>query len=138
MTQEIPPDALDRAYTLISDLIEGRWEEARRGLDPRIREKTSPAAFARAWARATGSVGSFEGMDAPSARQYGGYTVVAMPLTFSAGRALAEVVVDNTGQVAGVALGFPYPRPRHPVPGQPLGSFAVRNPEVAALMRSVW
>jgi len=135
MTQEIPPSALDRAYVLISDLIAGRWAEAHRELDARLRERMSPDALARAWARAVGSVGGFERMDAPSARQAGGYTVLAFPLTFAAGQALGEVVVDNAGQVAGVALEFPYPRPRHPEPGKRWGGFAVRNPEVAALMR---
>ena len=62
--------------------------------------------------------------------------MVAVPLTFAAGEALGEVVVDNAGQVAGVALQFPYPRPRHPEPGKPQGGFAVRNPEVASLMRA--
>jgi hypothetical protein len=138
MTHEIPPNAMDRAYALFTDLIAGRWAQAHQGLDARLRGQVGPEAFARTWAKATGSVGSFEGMDDPSARQYGGYTVVAVPLTFSAGQALGEVVVDNAGQVAGVALEFPHPRPRRPVPGQPLGGFAVRNPEVAALMRSVW
>ena len=75
-------------------------------------------------------------MDAPSARQFGGYVVVALPLTFTAGEALGEVVVDNAGQVAGVALQFPYPRPRRPEPGKPRGGFAVRTPEVASLMRA--
>ena len=138
MTQEIPPHAMDRAYVLFTELIAGRWAEAQRQLDARLRGQVGPDAFARTWAKATSSVGSFEGMGAPSARQYGGYTVVAVPLTFSAGRALGEVVVDNAGQVAGVTLEFPHPRPRHPEPGQRLGRFAVRNPEVAALLRSVW
>ena len=135
MTQEIPPDAMDRAYVLFSDLIAGRWAEAHGELDARLRGQVSPDAFARAWAKAVGSVGGFERMDAPSARQFGGYVVVAVPLTFTAGEALGEVVVDNAGQVAGVALQFPYPRPRHPEPGKPRGGFAVRTPEVASLMR---
>jgi hypothetical protein len=138
MTQEIPPDAMDRAYVLFTELIAGRWAQAQRELDARLRGQVGPDALARTWAKATSSVGSFEGMGAPSARQYGGYTVVTLPLTFSAGRALGEVVVDNAGQVAGVALEFPYPRPRHPEPGQRRGGFALRNPEVAALLRSVW
>ena len=136
MTQEILPDAMDRAYTLFSDLIAGRWAEAHRGLDARLRDQVGPEAFARVWAKATGAVGSFERMEAPTARQFGGYTVVAVPLTFVAGAALGEVVVDNAGQVAGVALHFPYPRPRHPEPGKPRGGFAVRIPEVASLMRA--
>ena len=61
--------------------------------------------------------------------------MVTVPLTFAAGEALGEAVVDNAGQVAGVALRFPYPPPRHPEPGRPRGGFAVRIPEVASLMR---
>jgi hypothetical protein len=136
MTKEIPPAAMDQAYVLFSELIAGRWAEAHRQLDARLRRQVSPDAFARTWARAVSSIGSFERMDAPSARQFGGYTVVAVPLTFAAGEALGEVVVDNAGQVAGVALQFPYPRPRRPEPGRPLGEFAVRIPEVASLMRA--
>jgi hypothetical protein len=136
MIQEIPPAAMDQAYVLFSELIAGRWAEAHQELDARLREQVSSDAFARAWAKAVSSVGSFERMDAPSARQFGGYTVITVPLTFAAGAALGEVVVDNAGLVAGVALQFPYPRPRHPEPGTPRGGFAVRNPEVASLMRA--
>jgi hypothetical protein len=136
MTQDIPPDALDRAYVLLSDLIAGRWAEAHRELDARLREQVRPDAFARAWAKAVESVGGFERMDAPSARRLGGYTVVDIPLTFAAGRALGEVVVDNAGQVAGLALQFPHPRPPDPEPGKRRGGLVVRNPEVAALMRT--
>jgi hypothetical protein len=136
VTQEIPPHAMDRAYVLFSHLIAGRWAEAQRELDARLREQVSPDAFARAWAKAVSSVGGFEHMNAPSARRFGGYTVVTVPLIFAAGEALGEVVVDNAGQVAGVALQFPFPRPRQPEPGKPQGGFAVRNPEVASLMRA--
>lgn len=136
MIQEIPPAAMDQAYVLFSELIAGHWAEAHQELDARLREQVSSDALARGWAKAVSSIGRFERMDAPSARQFGGYTVVAVPLTFAAGEALGEVVVDNGGQVAGVALQFPYPRPRRPEPGRPHGGFAVRNPEVASLMRA--
>ena len=136
MTQEIPPDVLDRAYVLFCDLIEGRWAEAHQELDARLRERIRADAFARAWAKAVGSVGTFERMDAPSAWQFGGYTVVDVPLTFATCEALGEVIVDNAGQVAGLSLQFPYPRPRHPEPGRRRGGFAIRIPEVAGLMRA--
>jgi hypothetical protein len=136
MTQEIQPAAIDQAYVLFSELIAGRAADAHKELDARLRGQVSPDAFARAWAKAVSSLGDFERMNAPSARQFGGYTVVTVPLTFTTGEALGEVVVDNAGQVAGVALQFPYPRPRHPEPGRPRGGFAVRNPEVASLMRA--
>ena len=53
--------------------------------------------------------GSFERIDAPSARQFGGYTLVDVPLAFAAGGAIGEVVFDRAGKVAGLALEFPYP-----------------------------
>ena len=38
MTQDIPPDAADRARALFGDLIQGRWEEARRNFNVRLRD----------------------------------------------------------------------------------------------------
>ncbi len=139
MTQDIPPDARDRAYVLFGDLIEGRWEKAERELDARLRGQVRlDRWFARAWAKAVDSVGSFERIDAPSARQFGGYTVVDVPLAFGAGGAIGEVVVGRDGKVAGLALEFPYPRRRQPEPGkrQGGGGFMVRDPEIAGLMRT--
>jgi hypothetical protein len=36
MTQDIPPDAADRARALFGDLIEGRWAEVRRESGTRL------------------------------------------------------------------------------------------------------
>ena len=139
MTQDIPPDARDRASVLFSDLIEGHWEKADRELDASLRGQVHlDRWFARAWAKAANSVGSFERIDAASARQFGGYTVVGVPLAFTASRAIGEVVSAMTGEVAALGLQFPVPAPRrHPEPGKAgRGGFAVRNPEVETLMRT--
>ena len=72
MTQAMPPNVMDQAYVLLSELIAGRWVEAHQELNARLRGQVSPDAFARAWAKAVSGVGSFERMDAPSARQFGG------------------------------------------------------------------
>ncbi len=91
MTQDIPPDARDRASVLFSDLIEGHWEKADRELDASLRGQVHlDRWFARAWAKAADSVGSFERIDAASARQFGGYTVVGVPLAFAAGGAIGK------------------------------------------------
>jgi hypothetical protein len=105
MTHDIPPDARDRASALFGDLIEGRWEKADRELDASLRGQVHlDRWFARAWAKAADSVGSFERIDAASARQLGGYTVVGVPLAFAAGAAIGEVVFGRDGKVTALGL----------------------------------
>ena len=104
MTQEIPPDAESRARSLFGDLIEGRWEKARREFDSGVRHADG---IARGWTSVTRPGGSFEGMGVPAARQSGGYTVVSIPLTFQAGDATGRVVLGRDGKVTGLALEYP-------------------------------
>jgi hypothetical protein len=137
MTRDIPPDPKDRAHALFGDLIEGREEEVHRELDASLRGQVRVEWFARARAKAMSSVGSFERMVALPARQSGGYAVVDVLLTFVAGDALGEVVFDRDGKVAGLALEYPYPRPRWPEPGERWGGGAIRNPQIAGLMRTL-
>src|ERR1700761_4192458 len=68
--------------------------------------------------------------------------LVDVPLAFAAGGAIGEVVFDKAGKVAGLALEFPYPRPRTPEQrrrqweqGKRRGGFIFRNPEIDQLMR---
>jgi hypothetical protein len=139
MAQPISRGATDRACVLFSDLAEGRWEKVDGEFDASLRGQVD---LARGWAEVMDSAGSFERIDTPSARQLGGYTVVDVPLAFAAGGAIGEVVFDLAGKVAGLALEFPYPRPRLPEQrrrqwehGARRGGFIVRNPEIAGLMR---
>lgn len=82
MTQPIPRGATDRACVLFSDLIEGHWEKVDGEFDASLRGQVD---LAREWAGVVDSAGSFERIDAPSARQFGGYTLVDVPLAFAAG-----------------------------------------------------
>ena len=139
MTQPIPRGAIGRACVLFSDLIEGRWEKVDGELDASLRGNVD---LAREWATVADSAGSFERIDTPSARQFGGYTLVDVPLAFAAGEAIGEVVFDRADKVAGLALEFPYPRPLQPEQrrrqwqqGKRRGGFIVRNPEIDGLMR---
>ena len=132
-------DAMDRACVLFSDLIESRWEKVDREFDASLRGHVD---LPREWATVADSAGRFERIDTPSARQFGDYTLVDVPLAFTAGEAIGEVVFDGAGKVAGLALEFPYPRPRQPEErrrqweqGTRKGGFIVRNPEIDGLMR---
>ena len=139
MTQPIPRSATDRACVLFSDLVEGRWEKVDGEFDASLRGQVN---LARQWAGVVDSAGSFERIDAPSTRHFGGYTLVDVPLAFAAGGAIGEVVFDKAGKVAGLALEFPYPRPRTPEQrrrqweqGKRRGGVIFRNPEIDQLMR---
>jgi hypothetical protein len=129
MAQEIPPDTKSRARSLFGDLIEGRWEKARREFDPGMRHADSDQ-IARGWTNVTRPGGSFQGMGAPAARQSGSYTVVNVPLTFQAGDATGRVVLGRDGKVTGLSL--EYPRRRRLDPRR-VHAFTVGNgdPEVA-------
>src|ERR1700733_3727585 len=142
MTQRILRGAMDRACVLFSDLIEGRWEKVDGEFDATLRGQVLTDRFVPVWAKVVDSAGSFERIDAPSARQFGGYTLVDVPLAFAAGGAIGEVVFDRADKVAGLALEFPYPRPRQLEQrrrqweqGTRQGGFIVRNPEIDGLMR---
>ena len=142
MTQRGLREAMDRACALFSDLIEGRWEKVDEEFDATLRGQVLTSRFVPVWAKVADSVGSFERIDAPSAREFGGYTLVDVPLGFAAGGAIGEVIFDPADKVAGLALEFPYPRPRQPEErrrqweqGIRKGGFIVRNPEIDGLMR---
>jgi hypothetical protein len=134
MTQRIPPDPESRARSLFGDLIEGRWEKARREFDVGVRHADADQ-IARGWTNVTRPGGSFEGMGRPSARQSGGCTVVSVPLTFQAGDACGRVVLGRDGKVIGLAL--EYPR-RHRLDPRRVHAFTVGNgdPEVARALHA--
>jgi hypothetical protein len=136
MTAAIPPDAADRAHVLFGDLIEGRGENVHRELDASLRSQMRVDWFARARTRLVDSVGSLERVVALPARRSGGYTMVDVVLTFGAGEAIGEAVFNQAGEIAGLALQWPYPRPHRPAPGKRWGGFMIRNPQVAGLMRT--
>lgn len=134
MTQEIPPGTESRARSLFGDLIEGRWEKARREFDAGVRHADADQ-IARGWTNVTGPGGGFTGMGAPAALQSGGYTVVNVPLAFQAGDATGCVVLGRDGKVTGLAL--EYPRRRRLDPRR-VRVFTVGNgdPEVAKALRA--
>jgi Protein of unknown function (DUF3887) len=112
----VPPDATDRARALFGDFIEGHWEETRGEFHENMRGRVDAGRIARGWAHAASSVGGFERVGEPSARQFGDYTVVEVPLTFKAGEGIGRVAFDQEGKVAGLPVQCPRRRRLDPRP----------------------
>jgi hypothetical protein len=112
----VPPDAIDRARALFGDFIEGRWEQARGEFHEDMRGHVDVGRIAHGWAHTASSVGGFERVGEPSARQFGDYTVVELPLTFKAGEGLGRVALDQEDKVAGLSVQCPRRRRLDPRP----------------------
>jgi hypothetical protein len=136
MTQDVPPEAEDRVRSLLGDLIEGRWEQARGEFDEGLRGRADADLIARAWTDNTPPDGGFKGMGVPSARQSGGYSVVSVPLAFRVGDVTVRVVLDPDGKASG--LGMEYPRREWLGLRRSVRFFAIGNgdPEVARTLRA--
>lgn len=132
MTHDIPPDAAGRARALFTDLIEGRWQEARREFDVRLNGHAVDR-LASGWRDMADSAGSFKRIGAPVTRQSGNYTVVDVPLTAGHGEAVGKVVINTDGKVAGLAL--EYPR-RHRLDPRRVRTLFLGNPETLGLRRT--
>ncbi|MGH3256870.1 MAG: DUF3887 domain-containing protein, partial [Streptosporangiaceae bacterium] len=104
MADAILPGATGRAASLIADVAEQRWEQARAGFDQRMSAALSAQALAAAWAQVIGTAGAYQGMGEPVAHQAGDYTVVNVPLHFEAAELNGRVSFSRTGQVAGLFI----------------------------------
>jgi hypothetical protein len=102
MSTEIPADAADRAVAIFAAITEGRWEEARRDLNAKMRQGLDAKRLADGWAHMAGLVGAYEGMGEPFAHRVAENTVVEIPLRFEAGEATGRVVFDEDGKVTGL------------------------------------
>ncbi len=102
MADAILPGATGRAATLIADVAEGRWEQARAGFDRRMSEALDAQRLAAAWAQVIGTAGAYQGMGEPVAHQAGDYTVVDIPLHFEAAELTGRVSFSGAGQVVGL------------------------------------
>jgi hypothetical protein len=133
MPEDVPPDVKDRAHKLFGDLTEGRWEQARNEFDVAMRERADPERIARGWAHAAGSAGRFEGIGTLSARRFGDYTLVLVPVTFGNGRAIGRMVLGRDGKVAGLSLEYPRRRRLDP---RTVRGFGLRNPDIGDLLHA--
>jgi hypothetical protein len=104
VSTNVPAGAANRAATILSSLAEGRWEEARRDFNAKMREGGDAGRLASGWAHTVALIGRYEGMGEPFAHRAGEHTVVEVPLHFEAGGATGRVIFDQNGQVAGLWL----------------------------------
>jgi hypothetical protein len=104
VSTEVLPGAVDRAVEIVSSLTEGRWEEARRDFNARMREGADAERLARGWAHTVSMIGRYEGMGEPFAHRAGDHTVVEVPLHFEAGEAVGRVIFTGDGEVTGLWL----------------------------------
>jgi Protein of unknown function (DUF3887) len=112
----VPPDAADRARALFGDFAEGRWQEASGEFHENMLAKADVGRIAHGWANAVSPAGGFERLGEPSARQFGDYTVVEVPLAFKAAGGLGRVALDQQGKVAGLSVQCPRRRRLDPRP----------------------
>lgn len=104
MTRQTLPGAKDRAVEILGCVIEGRWEDARRGFGEKMLDAVDADRIADGWALTIGEVGRYEQMGDPLAIQAGDATVVNIPLYFEAGERTGRVVFDQAGKVIGLFL----------------------------------
>ncbi len=128
----VPPDAIHQARALFGDFTQGRWEQARGKLHHYMRGPVDVVGhIADRWASTTSPTGGFEHVGEPSARQFGAYTLVEVPVTFKAGQGLGRVALDQEGKVAGLSIQHPH---RHRLDPRPVRTLAHGIPRVKDLI----
>jgi Protein of unknown function (DUF3887) len=104
MNTDVPPGTSDRAIAIVDSLAGGHWEQARTDFNARMTAAIDASRLAGVWAQMASLIGRYEGVGEPFARREADHLVVEIPLRFEAGEAIARVVFDDEGKVAGLWL----------------------------------
>ncbi|WP_112466204.1 DUF3887 domain-containing protein [Streptomyces triticisoli] len=96
-------DAAERALRIVTDILEGRMDEARPSFNADVLAAFTDKVRGDALASVAGLVGAFEGFGRgePFVRRIGDHTVVDIPLSYEAGDMKARVAFDEDEKVAG-------------------------------------
>jgi hypothetical protein len=96
-------DAAERATKIVTDILEGRMDQARPSFNDEVLAAFTDEARGNALATVAGLVGAFEGFGPaePFVRRIGDLTVVDIPLRYEAGDMKARVAFDAEEKVAG-------------------------------------
>jgi hypothetical protein len=99
-------NAADRAREIVTDVLDGRMDQARKSFNPQVLAAFTDDVRGAALATVAGLVGAFEGFAEDSAfvRRIGDHTVVDIPLRYEAGDMKARVAFDADEKVAGLFL----------------------------------
>ena len=102
-------DAAERATEIVTEVLDGRMNEARKSFNAEVLAAFTDEVRADALATVAGLVGAFEafGDGEPFVRRVGGYTVVDLPLCYEAGDMKARVAFDADEKVAGLFILVP-------------------------------
>ncbi len=99
-------DAAERAITVVTAVLEGRMDEARRSFNAQVTAAFTDEVRGSGLATVAGLVGAFEGFGEgePFVRRIGDQTVVDIPLRYEAGDMKARVAFDADEKVAGIFI----------------------------------
>ncbi|MFJ9908409.1 DUF3887 domain-containing protein [Streptomyces sp. NPDC101152] len=99
-------DAAERARGIVTDVLEGRMDEARRSFNDQVLAAFTDEVRGDGLATVAGLVGAFEGFAEaePFVRRVGDHTVVDVPLHYEAGDMKARVAFDTDEKVAGIFI----------------------------------
>lgn len=102
-------DAAERAVTIVTDVLDGRMDEARKYFNAEVLAAFTDEVRTSGLVAVTGLVGAFEGFgDAePFVRRIGDHTVVDIPLRYEAGDMKARVAFETDEKVAGIVIVAP-------------------------------
>lgn len=97
-------DAAERATEIVTDVLEGRMDDARRSFNAEVLAAFTDEVRSNALVTVAGLVGAFEGFGEgePFVRRIGDHTVVDIPLRYEAGDMKARVAFDADEKVAGI------------------------------------
>ena len=102
-------DAAQRATAIVSDVLDGRMDQARASFNDQVLAAFTDEARGQTLATVAGLVGAFEGYGEgePFVRRVGDYTVVDIPMRYEAGDMKARVAFDADEKVAGLFILLP-------------------------------
>lgn len=101
---EAAAGAVERAVTVVADLVAGRWDDVRRNFDEPMTAELTADKLAAVWAQVVGTIGRYEHRGEPFAVQIGEHAVVTVLLHCEAGEVNARVAINRDGTVGGLFL----------------------------------
>ncbi|HEX4703259.1 MAG TPA: DUF3887 domain-containing protein [Pseudonocardiaceae bacterium] len=107
MSKALLPGAAERAVSLLTDYVDGRYDRLKQDFDAAMTALLDDAKLDAGRAQLASMVGAYEGMDEPATRAFGEHTVVSVPMRFEAATMTGRVSFSQDGKVAGLFVLLP-------------------------------
>jgi hypothetical protein len=101
-SEELLPDAAERALGLFGAFFQGRDEQVAADFDETMRAQLPIAKLSEVRMQLWDTVGRYQRAGEPFVRRIGSHTVVDVPLEFEAGPMKGRLAYDREGRVAGL------------------------------------